>query len=436
MVVRSRAHLLQTPSRQFDHMDIARPDQSRKKRRQRIIYGTLAGLALIAITILLARLRPAAPTVERNLVWIDTVKRGQMLRQVRGLGTLVPEEIRWIAARTQGRVDKIILRPGAIVTPDSIILHLANPDVEQAASAADSQLHAAEAELVNLKVTLQSGVLQAESVAATAKANFETAKLRAEVNDQLFKDGLVSDLDRRLSRVTADQAATSASIEERRYNFAKETIDSQLAVKQAEVDRLRAQARLRHDELEALAVRAGMNGVLQLLPVDVGQQVQPGTNLARVADPAKLKAEVRVAETQAKDVQIGQLAEIDTRNGVVQGKVGRIDPSVQNGTVTVDVLIAGELPKGARPDLSVDGTIELERLADVVYVGRPAFGQERSTVGIFKLDTDGVYANRAQVTLGRSSVNTIEIVKGLNPGDRVILSDMSQWDANERIKLN
>jgi HlyD family secretion protein len=417
-------------------MDIARPDQSKAKRKKRILYGTVAALALVAITFALSRRKPAAPTVERNLVWIDAVKQGQMLRQVRGLGTLVPEEIRWIAARTQGRVDKIVLRPGAQVTTDSIILHLANPDVEQAAANADSQLKAAEAELLNLKVTLQSGVLQAESVAASARADFEQTKLSSAVNEQLFKEGLVSRLDLDLSKVRAEQAATRHSIEQRRFQFAKDTIEPQLAVKQAEVDRLRAMAKLRRDELDALAVRSSMTGVLQLLPVDVGQQVQPGTNLARVANPTKLKAEIRVAETQAKDILIGQPASVDTRNGVVEGRVARIDPSVQNGTVTVDVLLSGDLPKGARPDLSVDGTIELERLDHVVYVGRPAFGQERSTVGIFKLDADGVYAVRTQVKLGRSSVNTIEIVDGLRPGDRVILSDMQQWDANDRIKLN
>ena len=417
-------------------MDIARPDQSKAKRKKRIIYGVVAALALIGITVLLARLKPAAPTVERNLVWIDAVKRGQMLRNVRGLGTLVPEEIRWIAARTQGRVDKIILRPGATVTPDSVILMLANPDVEQAAANADSQLQAAEAELANLSVTLQSNVLQAESVAASARADYEQTRLRAEVNEALLKDGLVSKLEAQLTQVTAAQAATRNAIEQKRFAFAKESTAPQLAVKQAEVNRLRAQAKLRHDELDALTVRAPMNGVLSALPVEVGAQVQPGFNLARVADPTKLKAEIRVAETQAKDIVIGQPAEIDTRNGIVAGRVGRIDPAVQNGTVTVDVFITAELPKGARPDLSVDGTIELERLDNVVYVGRPAFGQEKSQVGIFKLDADGNYATRTQVKLGRSSVNTIEIVSGLAPGDKVILSDMSPWDANDRIKLN
>ncbi len=417
-------------------MDIARPDQSKAKRKKRIIYVAVTVVALVAITVVLAKLKPAAPTVEKNLVWVDTVKRGPMVRQVRGLGTLTPEEIRWVAARTQGRVDKIILRPGAQVDLDSVILVLANPDVEQAAANADSQLKASEAEFANLKVQLESGVLAAESSAANAKADYEQSKLRAEVNTELFKDGLVSDLDRRLQKVTAEQAETRYNIEQKRYAFTKDSVSPQLAVKAAEVDRLRAQTKLKHDELDALSVHASMKGVLQLLPVDVGQQVQPGTNLARVANPTKLKAEVRIAETQAKDIQIGQVASIDTRNGVVDGHVVRIDPSVQNGTVTVDVTLTGELPRGARPDLSVDGVIELERIPEVTFVGRPAYGQEGSPVSMFKLDQDGVYANRTQVKLGRSSVNTIEIISGLAPGDRVILNDMSQYDANERIKLN
>ncbi|HEX2855676.1 MAG TPA: HlyD family efflux transporter periplasmic adaptor subunit [Opitutaceae bacterium] len=420
-------------------MDIQRPDQSKARRKKRILLGTVGVLALVAVTVVLSQLKPAAPTVERNSVWIDTVKRGPMVRQVRGLGTLVPEDIRWIAARTPGHVDRIVLRPGAKVEPDSVILVLSNPDVEQAAAAAESQLKAAEAELVSLKVQLGRDVLASESAAATAKAVFEQAKLRSEVNEELFKDGLVSKLEMRLSKVTAEHAATANAIEQKRFAFAQESIVPQVAAKDAEVERFRAAAKLRRDEVAALSVRAGVRGVLQLVPVQVGAQVQPGANLARVADPTRLKAEVMVAETQAKDILIGQLARIDTRNGeagIVEGKVARVDPSVQNGTVTVDVTLVGELPKGARPDLSVDGVIELERLDNVVFVGRPAFGQERTTVGIFRLEGDGVYAIRSPVELGRSSVNSIEIVKGLEPGDRVILSDMSQWDANNRIKLN
>ncbi|MDB6095345.1 MAG: efflux transporter, family, subunit [Verrucomicrobia bacterium] len=417
-------------------MDIQRPDQTKAKRKKRILIAVISIVVLVAISVALARLKPAAPTVDKNIVWQGTVQRGQMLRQVRGLGTLVPEEIRWIAARTSGRVDKIVLRPGASVTPDSVILLLANPDVEQAAASADSQLKAAEADLVGTRVQLESGILLAESTAASAHADSEQAKLKAEVNEQLFKDGLVSEIDLRLFRVTAQQLATRDAIEQKRYAFSKDSIAPQLSVKEAEVDRLRGQAKLRHDELDALTARAGMNGVLQLLPVDVGSQIQPGINLARVADPARLKAEIRVAETQAKDILIGQVAEVDTRNGVVGGHVSRIDPSVQNGTVTVDVLVDGPLPKGSRPDLSVDGTIELERLDNVVYVNRPAFGQENSQVGIFKLDPDGSGATRVQVKFGRSSVNTIEVISGLVPGDKVILSDLSQYDSNERIRLN
>ena len=417
-------------------MDIARPNAAKEKRRKRIIYVAVTVVVLIGITVALSRLKPAAPTVERNLVWIDTVKRGPMVRQVRGLGTLVPEEIRWIAARTQGRVDKIILRPGAVVEPGSLILELSNPDVVSNAANAESQLRAAEAQLANLRVQLESQLLASEATAARAKSNFETTKLRADVQQELFRDGLVSELDLKLAQATAADGATSNKIEQKRYAFAQESIKPQLAVQEAEVERLRSGAKLRQEELEALKVRASMAGVLSALPVEVGAQVQPGTNIARVADPSKLKAEIRIAETQARDIAFGQIAQIDTRNGIVEGRVARIDPAVQNGTVLVDVTIVNELPRGARPDLSVDGTIELERLNDVIFVGRPAFGQEKSTVGIFRLAEGSNDAVRTQVQLGRSSVNTIEILSGLQPGDKVILSDMSQWDSNDRIRLN
>jgi len=417
-------------------MDIQRPSQAKEKLRKRLIMGGLVGAALIAVTVVLGRLKPAVPTVDRSLVWVEAVKRGPMVRQVHGPGTLVPVDIRWIAARTQGRVERIVLLPGAIVEPDSVILVLSNPDVTQAALDTESQLKAGEADYANLKVTVQRDVLQSESEAANAKANFEQSSLKAQVNDQLFTDGLVSELDLRLSKVTAEQAAELNVIAQKRYTFSKDSVVSQLAVKQAEVDRLRAQAKLKLAEADALNVRAGMKGILQVVPVEVGAQVQPGANLARVADPTRLKAEIQIAETQAKDVQIGQVSEIDTRNGIATGKVSRVAPSVQNGTVTVEVALAGELPHGARPDLSVDGVVELEHLDDVVFVGRPAFGQEHQSTNIFRLEQDGVYASRTPVQFGRSSVNSIEIVKGLEPGDKVILSDMSQWDAHERIKLN
>ena len=416
-------------------MDRPRTDQARRRRKRWIIAGVIV-LALIGLTVLVSRLKPAAPTVERSLMWIDTVKRGEMLREVRGIGTLVPEQISWIAARSAGRVDRILLHPGAVVKSDDVILVLSNPDVTQAAADAASQLKAAEADLRSFKVQLDSGLLAAESTAAAAKADYEQAKLRAQVNEELFKKGLVSELDMKLSKVTAEQAQARNTIEQKRFAFAQDGIAPQLAVKAAEVDRVRAQAKLKHEELDALHVKAGMAGVLQLVPVEIGAQVAAGANLARVADPSRLKAEVRVAETQAKDIRLGLPASIDTRNGVVEGHVSRIDPSVQNGTVTVDVTLAEALPPGARPDLSIDGTIQLERLENVVFVGRPAFGQDKSTVGMFKLDPSGLYATRSAVRLGRSSVNTIEVVSGLKPGDRVILSDTSQWDDHDRIRLN
>jgi HlyD family secretion protein len=417
-------------------MDIQRPSQAKAKLKKRIIWGAVGVVALIAVTVVLARLKPAVPTVDKSLVWIGTVKRGPMVRQVHGPGTLVPVDIRWIAARTQGRVDKIVLLPGAIVEPDSLVMVLSNPDVTQAALDTQSALTSGEADYANLKVTVQSAVLSAESEAATAKASYENASLTAEVNEKLFKEGLISELNLKLTQVTAEQDEAVYKIAEKRYQFSKDSVAPQLAVKEATVAQLRAQAKLKLNEADALNVRAGMKGILQVVPVEVGAQVIPGANLARVADPTRLKAAIEIAETQAKDVQIGQPAEIDTRNGIVVGKVMRVAPSVVNGTVTVDVALTGDLPSGARPDLSVDGVIELEHLDDVIYVGRPAFGQEHSTAGIFLLEPDGVYATRTQVQLGRSSVNTIEIVKGLNPGDQVILSDMSQWDSHERIKLN
>jgi len=417
-------------------MDIQRPSQAKAKLKKRIYVGSAIGIALVVITVVLARLQPAVPTVDRSLVWINTVKRGPMVRQVHGPGTLVPVDIRWIAARTQGRVEKLVLLPGAVVQPDSIVMVLSNPDVTQAALDTEGALKGAEADYANLKVTVQQSVLQSESEAATAKATYEEARLTAQVDEQLFKDGLVSQLTLQVAKVSAEQDEILNNIAQKRYAFTKESVDPQLAAKQATVDQARAQAKLKLAEADALNVRAGMSGILQVVPVEVGAQVTPGTNLARVADPTRLKAQVQIAETQAKDVQIGQSAEIDTRNGIAKGTVSRVDPSVQNGTVTVDVALPGVLPNGARPDLSVDGVVELEHLDDVVFVERPAFGQEHSTAGIFVLDSDGTYASRKQVELGRSSVNTIEIVKGLVPGDRVILSDMSQWDSHDRIKLN
>jgi HlyD family secretion protein len=416
-------------------MDRPRTDQADRRRKRWTLASGIA-LALVGVAVAVTRLKPAAPTVERSLVWIDTVKRGEMLREVRGVGTLVPEQISWIAARSAGRIDRIVLRPGATVKPDDVILMLSNPEVVQAAADTGLQLKASEADLESFKVQLKSGLLASESTAAAAKADYEQAKLRAQVNEDLFKKGLVSELEMRLSKVTAEQAEARNTIEQKRFAFARQGIAPQLATKAAEVDQVRAQAKLRQDELDALEVRAGMAGVLQVVPVEIGAQVAAGANLARVADPLRLKAEVRIAETQAKDIRLGLPASIDTRNGIVEGQVSRIDPAVQNSTVLVDVSLQGELPPGARPDLSIDGTIQLERLEKVVFVGRPTFGQEKSVVGMFKLDADGLYATRIPVHLGRSSVSTIEVVSGLKPGDRVILSDTSPWNDHDRVRLN
>ncbi|MDP9003263.1 MAG: efflux RND transporter periplasmic adaptor subunit [Verrucomicrobiota bacterium] len=417
-------------------MDVPRPHIAKQKRKRRIIIVAGSILGLILITFLLSRLKPAVPSVDRSTVWIDTVKQGPMVRQVRGLGTLVPQEIRWIAANTEGRVEKIVVRPGAHVEPDTIILELSSPELEQSARDAEMKFKAAEAEMTTLRATLQRQVLEQESSAARVHSEFQQAKMEAETNENLKKNGLVAELTYKTSKVKAEDLQVRDAIEQKRLTFARDSIEPQLASKQSEVDQVKALAQLKLNQVEALHVRAGFTGVLQQLPLEVGQRVIPGANLARVADPTKLKAQVKIAETQAKDIQIDQVASIDTRNGIVAGHVVRVDPAVEQGTVTVDVALDGELPKGARPDLSVDGTIELERLDNVVYVGRPAFGQENNTVGIFKLVAGTSEAVRTPVKLGRSSVNTIEILSGLQPGDQVILSDTSSMDANERIRLN
>jgi HlyD family secretion protein len=332
-------------------------------------------------------------------------------------------------------VESITLRPGTTVRPDSVILELTNPLVTQAAQDADLQLKAEEANLRNMRVQLQNDYLQQKASAQTIESDYAQAKMQFDMNEALAKDKLVSDLVLRQSKVRADELNSRREIEQTRLKATQDTMQTRLAVQESKVDQTRALVTLRHNEMAALKVRAGFAGVLQLVPVERGAQVQPGEKLARVADPSRLKAELKIAETQAKDIQIGQPAEIDTRVGVVKGKVMRIDPSVINGTRTVDVSLDGDLPKGAVPDLSVDGTIELERLPDVLYMGRPAFGQEQSTVTLFKIDSDGTYANRTQVKLGVSSVSTVEVLSGLKGGDRVILSDMSQYDAYDRVKL-
>ena len=416
-------------------MDIARPSNLRKKRIKQGVYAGTALVAVLLMTLGVSRLKPAAPTVEAATVWRDTVKRGPMLRQVRGLGTLVPEDIRWIPATTQGRVERIVLWPGTAVKADSIILELTNPQLEQELEDAELKVKSAEASQANLRVQLQNDQLQQRAAAATVEAEFNKAKMQAQMNEALAKDQLVSDLMLRQSKVDAEQLAVRNEIAKQQLASSEESMQARLAVQQSDLDQIRAILHLKKRQYDELKVRAGFSGMLQLVPVEVGQQVAPGSNLARVANPLRLKAELKIAETQAKDIQIGQLASIDTRNGMVEGRVIRIDPSVQNGTRTVDVSLPDELPRGAVPDLSVDGTIELERLPDVLYVGRPAFGQEQSTVGLFKVDQDGTGATRVQVKLGRNSVNQVEVLSGLKVDDAVILSDMSAWDAFDRVRL-
>ncbi|MGC4084777.1 MAG: HlyD family efflux transporter periplasmic adaptor subunit [Vicinamibacterales bacterium] len=416
-------------------MDVARPIDRRRVRRQRAGVA-LAVLVVVALTGAgLSRLREAAPVVDAGTVWIDTVRRGPMVREVRGIGTLVPEDIRWIPATSDGRVERIVLRPGSRVEPESIVLELSNPQVDQAWEEARLKLEAAEASLANLRVQLQNDLLQQRATAASVSADARKARMQAEMNEALAKNRLVSELVRRQSTLDAEQLAEREDIARQQLAMREESTRTQLLVQQSTVDQARAVVALRRREHDELQVKAGLSGVLQIVPVDAGQRVAAGTNLARVANPLRLKAEVRIAENQAKDILIGQRASIDTRNGLVPGRVTRIDPSVQNGTRTVDVSLDGDLPAGAVPDLSVDGTIELERLGEVLYVGRPAFGQEQSTVTLFRLEQDGTNANRVQVRLGRSSVSTIEVLGGLAPGDRVVLSDMSAWDTTDRVRL-
>jgi len=416
-------------------MDIRRPSNARAKRIRRIIYAAIALVSITGVTYGVTRLRPAAPAVDKAAIWTDEVKRGPMIRDVRGVGTLVPVDIRWIPAQTDSRVDLIVLHPGAIVKPNSIILELSDPILRRETLDAEYQLKAAQADLESLKVQINSELLNQKSFTAAVRSDYEQAKLQHEVDEKLRAEGIGAEVTAKLSKVKAEQLAIRLKLEEDRTKNAEDSAAARLRAQQSHVDQQRALYDLKRSELDSLHVRAGIEGVLQLVPVDVGQHVTPSTNLARVADPKHLKAEIKIPETQAKDITIGQPATVDTRNGILKGQVSRIDPSVQNGTVTVDVLFTGPLPNGARPDLSVDGTIELENLKDVLYVGRPVHGQSDSTIGLFKLVEDGSEGLRVSVKLGKSSVNAVEILQGLRVGDRVILSDMSAWDAFDRVRL-
>ena len=415
-------------------VDIARPNQAKKKRIKRILWASVAVVAVAAISLGVSRLKPAAPSVDRAVVWIDSVKRGPMLRQVRGSGTLVPEDIRWITMQAQGRVERIVLRPGAIVTPDTVILELSNPELEQSVRAAQLDYQSAQAAFTNRKAELESSLLSQEATVANIETQYKQAELDLKANEELYKEKLISLLTLEQKRGLEKDLKNRLAVEQKRLSITRDGLTSQLAPQEADVNQRKAQWELRRKQLDDLKVKAGMSGTLQLVPVERGQQVGPGTNLARVANPSNLKAELRIAETQTKDIRIGQYAEVDTRNGIVKGHVSRIDPASSGGTVGVDVVMDGPLPPGARPDLSVDGTVQLERLDNIVFVGRPAFGQENSTVKIFKVGPTGE-AVATTVKLGRASVNTIEVIEGLNPGDQVILSDMSQYDAFDRVQL-
>jgi HlyD family secretion protein len=416
-------------------MDIQRPSNVHAKKIRRIVYAAIAVVSVAGVTFGVTRLRPAAPSVDKSTIWTAEVKRGAMLCEVHGIGTLVPEDIRWIPAQTDSRVDRIVLHPGAIVQPNSIILELSNPELQRDVLDAQYQLKAAQADFENLKVQVVSELMNQKATTAQVRSDYEQAKIQHEVDEKLRVEGIGAQVTEKLSNVREQQLAIRLQLEEDRAKNATDSSRARLMAQQSHVDQQRALYDLKRSQLDALHVRAGIQGVLQVVPVEVGQHVLPGTNLARVADPKRLKAEIKIAETQAKDVKIDQPATVDTRNGMAKGLVSRIDPSVQNGTVTVDVQFPGPLPQGTRPDLSVDGTIELENLPDVLYVGRPVHGQSDSTVGIFKLLEDGSEAIRTNVKLGKSSVNTVEIVQGLKSGDKVILSDMSAWDGVDRIRL-
>lgn len=416
-------------------MDIARPELKQLRQRRRILVGVIATVLISAVAFAVSRLEPAAPQVDRQSVWIDTVKRGDLLREVRGPGQLVPKEIRWISADAASRVERVLVRPGAKVDADTLILELRNPEIDDQMLAARAAFEAAKADREARRIQLQSQVLDQKANLASVQADYEGAKLQAEAEAELNRSGIVSALQYRQSQLRADQLSVRLDIERQRIDMLGNNLDAQMAAERARLDQLQNTYELRQRQAEALHVRAGMSGIVQIIAVEEGQQVVPGANLARVARPDVLRAELRVPETQAKDVKLDQIVRVDTRNGVVPGRVVRIDPAVLNGTVQVDVDLEGALPPGARPDLSVDGTIEIEKLSDVMFVGRPAFGQAETTTTLFLLEPDGDGAHRVPVQLGRASVSLIEISRGLEPGDRVILSDTTSYDQHDRLRL-
>ncbi len=419
-------------------MDISRPDIKRAKTKRRLLYSFAAIVLLAGAAFFIARLKPAAPSVDRSTVWTDTVKRGPMLRQVRGPGTLVPREdrIRLIPAETEATVARILVLPGAKVEPNTPLMELVDPQLQQELLDAQLQLKAAQADYQNVTAKLQSDLMDQKASAATVGADHKQAGLQAQTDKSLYDLGVISGLTYSASKGKADELDTRDNLEHQRLTLNERAIATQLAVQQTKVQQAQAVLALKEKQHDALTVRAGIAGALVDMPHQVGEHVDPGTTLAKVVQLDQLKASLKIAETQARDIQIGQPAEIDTHNGVIPGTVTRIDPGVQNGTVTVDVQLTGALPQGARPDLSVDGTIDLERLGDVLVMGRPAFGNENSTISIFRLSADGKSAMRVPVKVGRASVNSIQVMEGLKEGDSVILSDMSRWDNTDRIRLD
>ncbi len=416
-------------------MDIARPDLPAKRRRRRLAIGAVAIVLMLGAAVAVSRLEPAAPSVDAATMWIDTVKRGELIRDVRGIGTLVPEDIRWIPATSDARVERIVVHPGTVVKADTIILELSNDELQLSMLDAESQYRAADAQLAEARARIEATRLDQEASAARVASEARQARLRANAEAELARDGLVAELNANLSKAAAEELESRSTIEQERLRITTGSIDAQIAVARATVEQRRAVADLRRAQVNALRVRAGIDGVLQQVPVEVGQRVTPGTNLARVAEPSRLKAVIRVPETLAKDITIGLPCKVDTRNGIVDGRVARVDPAVQAGTVAVDIALTGPLARGARPDLTVDGTIELERLRDVLSVGRPAQAAENATLGLFRVDPATQVATRTSVQLGRASVNQVEVRSGLREGDRVILSDTSTWDAVDRLKL-
>jgi len=418
-------------------MDISRPDLKARKRRRTLTISAIVLVVVAVAAFFILRLKPAVPSVERSAVWTDTVKRGLLIRQVRGPGSLVPREdkIRLIPAQTEATVVRIRVLPGAHVTASTVLMDLVDPTLQQELLDAQLQLKAALADYQNTRAKLESDLMTQKAGAATVGADQKQATLQAQTDKSLYDLGVISGLTYSASKGKSDELDQRNNLEHERLTLNQAAIETQLEVQKTKVEQARAILTLKQNQQDALSVKAGIDGVLVDLPHQVGEHIDPGVTLAKVIQPDQLKASLKIAETQARDIQIGQPAEIDTHNGIIQGKVTRTDPAVQNGTVTVDVELEGALPQGARPDLSVDGTIDLDRLADVLYVGRPALGNENSTISLFRLSADGTTATRVPVKVGRASVNNIQVIEGLEPGDTVILSDMSRWDANDRLRI-